>query len=267
MENASPPPWLCMQIEERNVSSDSWHFVSAVASESIFICLEERLAPRLEKHRQTTQGSGFWLPAREGATQQSMLGVMTKNNGVLPHNWGSSIMISLPQLELYFTLKSNWNLLAFFSPTFQIFPVNCVTNNQNPNERHEYLIFSGFMIVPTVCAVWEWLHIEITFLHNTSSNLSDSVDCQWLAKQQDCFCTPTTGVIDLHSTASVRFRQNNLCHYTFGFEFNNHLVKKFSPQMHWYFFLALYTTWPDFLLCWCHVHYGCWRSPPGKRRQ
>lgn len=138
---------------------------------------------------------------------------------------GVQLWSLLPQLELYFTLKSNWNLIAFFPPTFQIFPVNCVTNNQNPNERHEYLIFSGFMIVPTVCAVWEWLHIEITFLHNSASNLSDSVDCQWLAEQHDWFCTPTTGVTDLRSTVSVGFRQNDLLHYTFGFEFNYSLMK------------------------------------------
>lgn len=138
---------------------------------------------------------------------------------------GVQLWSLLPQLELYFTLKSNWNLIAFFSPTFQIFPVNCVTNNQNPNERHEYLIFSGFMIVPTVCAVWEWLHIEITFLHNSASNLSDSVDCQWLAKQHDWFCTPTTGVTDLRSTVSAGLRQNDLLHYTFGFEFSYGLMK------------------------------------------
>ena len=116
------PPWLCMQIEERNVSSDSWHFVTAVASESIFICLEERLAPRLEKHRQATQGSGFWLPAREGATQQSMLGVMTKNNGVLPHNWGSSIMISPAAALAVLYIKVQLKFNCIFFPAFRSSP-------------------------------------------------------------------------------------------------------------------------------------------------
>lgn len=55
-----------MQIDKRTVSSESLYFISAVAPESIFICLEERLAARLARHRQAVQGSGFdTLPERK----------------------------------------------------------------------------------------------------------------------------------------------------------------------------------------------------------
>lgn len=38
-------------------------------------------------------GKRVWHPARERKTQQSMVGVMTKNNSTLPHKRGSSNMI------------------------------------------------------------------------------------------------------------------------------------------------------------------------------
>lgn len=52
-----------------------------------------------------------WHPAREEKTQQSMLAVMTKNNGVLFHHQGSSIMNSATAAltRLYIAVKkSNW---------------------------------------------------------------------------------------------------------------------------------------------------------------
>lgn len=87
-------------------------------------------------------GKRVWHPAREGKTQQSMLGVMTKNNGTLPHNRGSSNMIlSAATLAVLYT---RFQLLQIF--------VNVMINNQHPNERNSYFILPGFMIVPTVCA-------------------------------------------------------------------------------------------------------------------
>lgn len=52
-----------------------------------------------------------WHPAREEQTQQSMLAVMTKNNGVLFHHQGSSIMNSATAALtlLYIAVKKpNW---------------------------------------------------------------------------------------------------------------------------------------------------------------
>lgn len=91
--------WLCMQIDETNVSSYLWHFCICSHFWIHFHLFGAEISSTPGKTSSGNAGKRVWHPAREGKTQQSMLGIMTKNNGVLPHNWGSSILIYCCNLE------------------------------------------------------------------------------------------------------------------------------------------------------------------------